>query len=452
MSKPAAYRKNIISKILDAIVRGESVSLIGVGSSGKSNVARHIVRADARAACLGLSAEGMHGVLVDCMQYVDDSAIALYRLVFQALVSSTQQPDAPEAIAKLHAPLNAQLEKSFDTEQVDRVRFYLEGAIDQLMRAGVKQMFFVLDDFDHALKKAPGQAVNSLRGLRDNHKNRLMYITVTRKELTFLRDEGEYEDFAEIVTPVTIPVGMYAYPDAQFALEELVARWNLQGRLDASTRANILEWSGQHPGMLKAILNIANRNPSFDLGSRDALTRLFNHKDIEPECDKIWQSLEADEQEAMRAAFSGQTADAMLIGRLKNKELLRERTRGQFVAFSPIFEDYVIRNRPPSIAVQKAQVTLDPAATLVRIDGRRVLDIDEVEFRLIERLYARRGGPVQTRELLAVLLSNSAPGAGRYSGAPEQRLERYMAAIMQKVNLPTRTYIAREPDAYRFRD
>jgi hypothetical protein len=43
---------------------------------------------------------------------------------------------------------------------------------------------------------------------------------------------------------------MYAYPDAQFALEELIGRWSLQNRIDASTRANILEWSGQHPGML----------------------------------------------------------------------------------------------------------------------------------------------------------------------------------------------------------
>ncbi len=452
MTKPANYRKSLISKVLDTLARGESVSIIGVGSSGKSNVARHIIRADARAASLGTGADGMHGVLVDCMKYVDDTATAFYRLMLQSIVQSTQLPDAPPDVAKLGPAFTAQLEKAFDTDQFDRVRFYLEQALEQIFRAGVRQMFFVLDDFDHALKRAPAQALNSLRGLRDNHKNRLMFVTVTRKELMFLRPEIEYEDFAEIVTPVTIPVGMYAYQDAQIASDELIARWQLQSRITADARANVIEWSGAHPGLLKAILNIASRNPAVDLGSRDTLIRLSNHKDTEPECDKIWESLEEDEQQAMFAVFSGEPADGTLLGRLKNKELLRERTRGNYIAFSPIFEDYVIRNRPPRVDVVKAQVTLDPASVTIRVDGRRILDIDEIEFRLFERLYSRRNVPVTRRELLAVMLQHSSPSSGRFTGMPESRLERYMGSLMSKVNLPTRAYIAEESDAYRFRE
>jgi hypothetical protein len=451
MAKPAHYRKNICGKILEALAKGESVSIIGVGSSGKSNVSRHLIRADARAACLGMAADGMFGVLIDCMKYVDRSAAALYRLMLQSLTQATQLPDAPAEVARLGDSFNALLERAFDTDQFDRVRYYLESAIEAVFKSGVKQMFFVLDDFDHALIHAPNQALNSLRGLRDNHKNRLMYLTVTRKELDVLRPESEYEDFAEIVTPITIPVGMYAWTDAQFAADELIARWNLQGRMDGPARQNVIEWSGAHPGMLKAILNIANRNTSIDFSMRDTLTRLYGHKDTEPECDKIWDSLDEEEKQAMFAAFSGEGADARLLGRLKSKELIRERARGNFVAFSPIFEDYVLRRKPASSTPAKAQVTMDASSLLIRIDGRRLLDIDDVEFRLFERLHHRRNTPVPQRELLAVMLA-SGTSQTRFGGMPEQRLERYMEMLINKANTGVRNYIYVEGDAYRFRD
>lgn len=461
MSKPAQYRKNICGKILEAIAKGESVSIIGVGSSGKSNVARHLTRADARAASLGAAADGLFAVLVDCMKYVDPTAVALYRLILQSLAQSTQLPDAPAAVSKLHGPFNQLLEKAFDTDQFDRVRYYLEQAIEAMFKAGITQMFFVLDDFDHALVKAPAQAVNSLRGLRDNHKNKLMYLVVTRKELAFLREESEYEDFAEIVTPITIPVGMYAYPDALFAADELIGRWNLQPRVDNAAKHNVIEWSGAHPGLMKAILNIGNRNPAFDFGSRDSLQRLFGHKDMLPECDKVWASLEEDEQQALISAFSGGAPDARLMGRLRNKELVRERSRGAYAAFSPVFEDYV-RGLATAGAASGAEaqpanpagtvVQLDAASSSIRINGRKVADIDETEYRLFERLYSRRNTPVTNRALLEVMLASGSVATARFSGMPEQRLERYMGALMSKVNAGGHVYIVAEPDAYRFKE
>lgn len=451
MAKPANYRRNICAKILDAIARGESVSIIGVGSSGKSNVARHLMRADARAACLGMHADGMFGVLVDCMKYVDaDNATSLYRLILQSLAQATQYPDAPQAVGALHAQFSALLEKAFDTDQFDRVRYYLELAIEAMFKAGVRALFFVLDDFDHALKKAPGQAINSLRGLRDNHKNKLMYLVVTRKELAFLRDESEYEDFAEIVTPITIPVGMYAYADAQFAADELIERWNLLKRVDNVGKNNAIEWSGSHPGLLKAILNAVNRNAGLDINSPDTVSKLYNHKDIAPECDKIWESLEPDERSTIAAAVSGTGGDPRLIGRLRNKELLRERPGGRHTAFSPLFEDYVLRLAREAQPSTPSAVELDAATGSIRIAGRRIHDIDETEFRLFERLYSRRGRPVTIRDLLEVMYASSAPG-GRFTGMPEQRLERYMESLMNKVNSGFR-YITVEGDAYRFKE
>jgi hypothetical protein len=423
--------------------------VIGVGSSGKSNVARHIVRPDAIAACLNADAEGMAGVLIDCMKDETNSATALFRLMLQSLAEAARDPGAPAGLGTCAPELATLLEKAFDSEQPDRARFQLEKAIDLVFEHGVRRLFFVLDDFDHTLRTAPGQALNTLRSLRDRHKHQLTYVTVTRKELAFLRDEREYEDFAEIVTPTTIPVGMYSWPDAHFAADELITRWNLQARIDATAKNNVIDWSGSHPGLLKAILNIANRNTTIDFGTRATLLKLYGHKDTAPECEKVWESLEEDEQQVMIAVFGGKQAEQRLVGRLINKELLRQDARGTVLAFSPIFEHYVREFKQPPGEPASTQVDLDAKTLLIRIDGRRILDIDEIEFRLFRRLYERKPAPVPDPELYEVMMSGDV-SRSRIKGPPMQRLERHLALLVEKINTPQRAYLTRHSRGWAF--
>ncbi len=442
MSKPTNYRRALCTRILTALHKGESVALIGVGSSGKSNVAQHIVRPDVIAACLNADAEGMLGVLINCMKDETSSATALYRLMLQSLSEAVRGAGAPAGLSA-SAPAIAQLlEKAFESEQPDRVRFHLEQAIDRAFADGAQRVFFVLDDFDHTLRTAPGQALNTLRAFRDRHKNHLTFVTVTRKELAFLRDEREYEDFAEIVTSTTIPVGMFAWPDAHFVIDELITRWNLHARIDATGKNNIIEWSGSHPGLIKAIVNIANRNNTFDFSARATLEKLYGHKDTIPECEKIWDSLEEEEQQVMIAVISGAAAERRLIGRLVNKELLRHDARGAIVAFSPIFEHYVREYKQPPRAATHTLVELDGRTLQIRIDGRRILDVDEIEYRLFKCIYDRRPAPVTDPELYEAMMAGDISRA-RIKGPPLQRLERYLTLLLEKVNLPQRAYLIR---------
>ena len=49
------------------------------------------------------------------------------------------------------------------------------------------------------------------------------------------------------------------------------------------------------------------------------------------------------------------------------------------------------------------------------------------------------------------MLASGSVATARFSGMPEQRLERYMGALMNKVNTGGHVYIVAEPDAYRFK-
>lgn len=447
---PKEYRGDVCTRVLDTVAKGESCTLIGVGSSGKSNVARHLIRADAREYCLKERAGGMVGVLVDCLKYIDYTTQSLHRLILQSLLEAAQAPDAPQTLANTTPELEALWDRVADTESVDRVRYALEQAISLIFKRGVNQMFLVLDDFDNVLTHAPAQAMNSLRGLRDNHKNRLMYVAVTRREMDFIRPEREYEDFAELVAATPIPAGMYSYNDAILTVNRLAHRLGLDGRMREPDKRRVLELSGSHPGLLKAIMMIMNQDERLDLMASNVLSKLSGHKDTEPECEKIWDSLDEDEQAALILVANRDNPPSDDLRRLTRKELVRQRVTGEYTIFSPIFADFVLRQMP--VPVGLAQVELDPKTFTVRIDGRAIRNFDQIEYELFAAVYNQRGQAVTSRDLLGAILPYGS-GRGRFSGPPEQRLERYMEEVMSKVNRPERAYIVSAPDGtYRFKE
>jgi hypothetical protein len=430
-TKPATYRRDVCTRILDPLARGESVSIIGVGSSGKSNVARHIVRPDARAACLGSRAAGMHGALVDFTQFVSPSPAAFYKQLLGGLQAFVDGPHAPPGVVALRPVMEAALDKVLDSDSAERVQHQLKRMLAAVLNSGdVRQLFLVLDDFDQALKRTPTDAINSLRGLRDNHKNQLMYVVVSRLEIGQHVDETQIEDFAEIVTPVTIPVGLFAPEDAAFAADELIGRWNLSGRIDPTARQNIIQWSGGHPGLLKAILHVATQKTMLDFSARDTLDKLCGHRDTDPECQRIWDSLDESEHQTLIAAFSGGSADRRLAGRLVNKQLLQQRVNGAYIGFSPIFEHFVRRQMPETTPPVTTPVmfTSNAVAGIVTIDGVSLNNLDEFEIKLIERLFKKRNLLVPNRELIELVLPSN-----RFGGPPDSRLEHYLEGLAARL-------------------
>ncbi len=431
---PVEFRSEVIRPVLKALAAGESCSLVGVGSSGKSNVARHLARYDVRAYHLGDFAQSTLSVLIDCTKLADYSATAIHSLMLEAIFHAALQA-GPEMMA-LRPKLESMWELATETASAERTRHILENAIAGVLGANVSQVFLILDDFDHAIANLPSRVINYLRALRDDHKSHVMYATVTRRELAFLRDEDEYKDFYELVSPTTIAIGPYCEADANLMIDRLVARWNLSHTLNEAERQKLLEGSGCHAGLLKAIFRVTLGEEVVNLMSPRLVEKLRGHPRIEPECEEIWKSLEEEETTDLQALASQGRLQGIAVRRLERKGLIRARIAGEYEIFSPVFAEYV-RDKLPR---QKSTIELIPARQEVRLAGHAVKQLDVVEYRLLDLLFRRRGQPLTPKELIIEMLAGEVKQR-RFPGGPEQRLDRYMSEIKRKVNSPQREYI-----------
>jgi len=323
----------------------------------------------------------------------------------------------------------------------DKARRALEEGIASVLRAGISQVFVILDDFDHVVQKAPGPVLNSLRALRDNFKTRLMYITVTRCELAVLRNENEYQDFHELVCCETMPIGPYRESDAKVMMDRLVSRWGLPP-LSEAERQRLWEASGGHAGLLRTILWTARHDRQVDLLSPGLIQYLRGHKDVEPECEKIWESLEEDEKRELQALASQSGPLDLAVRPLERKSLIRRRLLdGTFDIFSPILADFVQGGLPGG----RVTIELMPELRQIRVEGRVVSDLDKVEYHLFAYLYQHRSQPVSRPDLIREMIDVEVD-RHHFSGRPEQRLDAYLAEMKRKIDTARQTYIIHEPD------
>lgn len=439
---PVEFRSEIIKPLLKTLASGESCSLVGVGSSGKSNVVLHLLRADVREHYLGESARNTLCVRVDCAELSDYSIHSLQGLILEAVLHAVKQMGA--GMDAIRQSLDQLWEQVTGTESQERTRRALEDAITRLLQAGVRQVYIILDDFDHVVQKAAPPTLNSLRALRDKHKYQVMYVAVTRRELAFLRNEHEFEDLYEIVCNETIPIGPYLEQDADFMADRLAARWGLPGQLSTDEKQCLRKASGCHAGLLRAILWSTQCVEHVPLTSPDLTEKLRGHRDIIPECIKIWESLE-DREIANLVSLVGQgwPVDAG-VEQLEAKGLARHNLDDTWEVFSPVLEDFVSARLPP----RRFDVELEPEQ--VRVNGR-LIKLEAVEFQLFACLYYQRGKLVPRQELIGQMIKSEA-GQRRFPGSPEQRLEGYMAEVKRKINSIRQEFVVHAPNGYRLVD
>src|SRR5262250_3147219 len=63
---PVGFRAETLQQVVRLLRSGESCSVVGVGSSGKSNVARHLARADVRKEYFGDEAGSTIIIYLNC--------------------------------------------------------------------------------------------------------------------------------------------------------------------------------------------------------------------------------------------------------------------------------------------------------------------------------------------------------------------------------------------------
>ncbi|MBI3241299.1 MAG: winged helix-turn-helix transcriptional regulator [Chloroflexi bacterium] len=442
---PLTFRSEIIEPLVESIRAGESCALVGVGSSGKSNIVRFLrERDDARQHYFGADARRLLWLMVDCNALDSYEEHSLYAAMIDSL---THVVSARSDLGALNATLGDLYREAVSPELRSGAFRALSRAVEAVKAASNFQFVFVLDDCDTLVQKCQPALFRRLRALRDDSKYQLVYITVTRRELHRLRPTSpEFESFFEIAVMRSFAVGPYSDADARTMLERLAARLPQPRPLEPLAIDRLLTATGGHPGLIKAAF-FATRAGETALES-DLIETLINDSAVMDECRKIWDSLEDEEHAGLVAASQGRPVTGPALGALMAKGLIRERTDGTHAILCPPLETYVSQKAgaraatpPPNAKGGEAVIEIFPGVKLVRVDGREVSGLSKAEFDLLCVLAEKRGQACSRSLLLERVFAAEAHRASELDAA----LDRAVAELKRKIEPPGKVLIASAP-------
>lgn len=440
---PLTFRAELIQLITEAIGAGECCALVGVGSSGKSNVVRFLRdRADARDHYFGEAARRLLWIMVDCnaLDEYDEPSLFMAMIdgLARAAAARTDMGSVASALDDLFRETAAPAGAGLAYRNLHR-------ALEMVRALGDYQFAFVLDDCDKLIQVAPLSLLRRLRALRDDFKYKLVYITVTRRELHRLRPHSpEFESFFEIIVVRSFAIGPYAEADARFALDRLGARLTPPRSLTPDQSRLLMLATGGHAGLLKAAFFATHAgDDALDVNLIQQLTEDSSAMD---ECRKIWESVELEDQEGLMAAASGQAVTGEARNSLMAKGLVYERNDETHALFSPVFENYVRQKaglplltptgRDPLVkeTPMRDQPTLEiyQGSRLVRVNGVEI-PMTQAEFNVLCLLYEYRGSNVRREDLLETTLAAETYEASGLSNTVDGVLDVAVLELKQKL-------------------
>ena len=244
---PSDYRHAQVTAVLDAVHAGESVSVVGLSGSGKSNLLGYLA--------YRCSTETHPLLLLDCNRLLEHTAPALLRLARQALGDTEAATADPQA-------------------ELDALSRTISGRLETAQSLGL-----LLDRFDIFTDPPHERLFNALRALRDAHKYRLAYVVATRRPLP---QDGE---MAELFYAHTLWLGPLSESDARWNVARFAARHG--ETWDEPTVQAIIDVSRRYPSLLKAACQAFSDGAPVDA--------LAEHPAVQARVTEFWRDDPADE-------------------------------------------------------------------------------------------------------------------------------------------------------------
>ncbi len=322
--KNLKYRENDIRWTLAKLNAGNSCSLVGVGSVGKSNLIRHLLTEEVRKVYLSpVDSQALQFIYIDPNNMLEalpaatstganhvvagkesPSGWAGYEILTHRLYRHFHRyfKQMPASVSAEFSDVYQELLDGTNPLAAHIALRHFEYCLDLMIDQGAR-IVFLLDEFDAMLAELPVRFFRTLRGVRDDHKYNIMYVTVTRKSLTDLIVEHDYdydglESFVELFSDNTHFVGAFSQDDARDMAQQLSGRLNVS--ISPAFQLQLVRITGGHAGLLRAAFGAIS-----DLGeglSDDEVTdRLIRQRAIQAECNTIWLSLNSREQAVLQS-------------------------------------------------------------------------------------------------------------------------------------------------------
>jgi hypothetical protein len=357
------YRHAEVSRVMQCWQGSESCALVGVGSIGKSNLLRHLADEAVQAHFLQTDAQTFKAINIDpnmlaplpgdasseAVRVWSGFELMMHRLFLSFYPFDVLSPTEAKQFYEVYQTLQDGSNPLYASMGVR----YFELGLAFFLRRGIR-IVFMFDEFEEMLRQLPVRFFQSLRGLRDQHKSQLSYLTFTRAPIdTIAQRVGipplDIEPFRELFNDNTVFVGPYTYDDARAMLDELCQRRNLE--LSDPSREFAIEVTGGFAGLLRAVtqpLASLPQSGEWDTTRRRALVQtLARRANIAAECRTIWDSLSVAEQIVLMAiarltpyAIDGDSE--MAISLLVQKKLVRvDRKSNELSIMPPLFDTFV---------------------------------------------------------------------------------------------------------------
>jgi len=318
---PLSYRKAEVKKIMNALHRLRSITVIGLAAMGKSNIVRFVVsHPEAKRHYLADKAGSFIFLHVDCNRTDCSSTEAILQELSHQLAKSGVPPatqaqagEARPAICHLQEVLESQLRKVGDGQNV--------------------AIFF--DVFDQAYEQLGIQFFRYLRYLRDMRGN-VCYVFGSR------RPPGPLPELEELLVDPCW-VGPLTHDDALASIARDERRLGVT--FSEEEKNKLIDITGGHPGLLKnATELLCDQFIDLTQDLHRLAARLLESKTIQGVCRDLWNDLTPQQQEALtlRAGnVSTHALDPEVVMFLRKTGLLVDSINGEAVVFSRVFEKFV---------------------------------------------------------------------------------------------------------------
>jgi hypothetical protein len=275
--------------------------------------------------------------------------------------SGAKKAPEPSPLADQIAPFLNRMHSSDAMTRQTGLR-HLEDALYTIFSADDRwQVAFLLDEFSgfHPLSALFFQ---SLRGLRDQYKGRLAYVTTSRDRLESVlegvsgADKAAMKEFSELFRDNTRYISPLDAESAAAVVERFIDRYKAdfdiyeKGKLFLNKE--VFEITGGHVGLLRRSFRTAVQY-LIDGEPGNLADYLLRNASITSECETILNSLSEEERRVFYYAITnGQIQDMTVWNRLFDKHIVTEGTRGSADFRSPLLGAYAMKN--PEVLVGRA--------------------------------------------------------------------------------------------------
>lgn len=310
VSQGPNYRRREVAELARWVAAGDSGCLLGPGGAGKSNLLAALEARPERLAT-GLP-EGwpLAVIRVDLNDLPADDLATFYRLLLRAL---------RDAASQLPALVGAAARAAFDAQLSQTDPFVVQTALLDLLaecRRAAVSLVLILDRFDSFLELAPTRLLDSLRALRDRHKERLVLLVGLRQPFAYQQDAARLGELYEVLDRRQLWLGPLVREDAEQLLAEewpsgrpgdaaaaggAATAGGVAAVVGAVRQEAILAATGGYPALLKAACSqMGELEGSSVPATEDDLTaRLLSQQSVAFRLLEIWSGLSQAEQAAL---------------------------------------------------------------------------------------------------------------------------------------------------------